>query len=89
MTTDTELTPTQALGVLLSVQAETMTMDEAQDRAPNMLDHLHRLGYDLVSIDLVAAATAFLRDYRELPGMRGSAGTSSEERLADAIGGLR
>ncbi len=51
MTTTEELTPTQALGVALSVQAETMTMHEAQDRAHDMLVHLNRMGFDLIAIE--------------------------------------
>ncbi len=41
------LSAVQALGVALSVQAETMVMGEAQDRAPSMLEHLRAMGFDV------------------------------------------
>ena len=42
-----ELTAVQALGVALSVQAGTLTMDECQERAPAMLEHLRAMGWDV------------------------------------------
>ena len=42
-----ELTAVQALGVALSVQAGTLTMDECQERAPAMLEHLRAMGWEL------------------------------------------
>ena len=49
MTERLDLTPTQALGVALSVQAGTMEMGEAQERAPAMLEHLRAMGFDVIA----------------------------------------
>lgn len=62
MTTDA-ITATQALGVALSVQAETMTMGEAQERAPAMLDHLRRMGFDVALAAIQPAAKPRLNEY--------------------------
>lgn len=41
------MTADEALGVALSVASPLLVMDEAQERAPAMREHLRRLGYDL------------------------------------------
>ena len=58
MTAALDLTPTQALGVALSVQAGSMVMGEAQDRAPDMLDHLQRMGFTVVPFAALDRAEA-------------------------------
>lgn len=62
MNTDTELmivlTPTQALGVALSIPAGTMTMGDCQEAAPEMLAHLNAMGFDVVPTVRLATAEA-------------------------------
>lgn len=86
-----DLTPTSALGVALSVAVPTLLMEDAQGRAEGMLDHLRRLGFDVVRTEPVTHpaghAVEAMKRAVDTETKRLEAHADRADKLADEHGG--